>query len=180
VLVCNVFGVEKISLTKDQVRILKLAYIEGSKVGFPETLQAIVWQETKAGNYNANRYGIVGDSHLGSVGKRSYGPAQVRLETAWDVLKEYPELGSFKNDENLLVALLTDDHFNISIAAHYLKMQLGRFNSNWKKSILAYNVGPSNVKRYGLARDPNKYVDRVKSHIVNIARPFSRGDYLVR
>jgi hypothetical protein len=181
-LITDVRAGSKPSLTKGQERILKLAYIEGSRIGYPETVQAIVWQETHAGNYKWNKYGIVGDSNGHSLGEKSYGVGQVRLSTAKFVLKRYSYLGTFPDDEHLLVALLTDDHFNLSIVAHYFKMQVEAFENPgaWGKSVLAYNVGPGNVKRRGTGFDPNRYIDKVWIHIRTIVRPFNKGKYLIK
>lgn len=139
-----------------QRKILLTATIEGHRVGWPETVQAIAIQETHAGTYKWTRYGIVGDRGAG-FGQKSYGVMQVKIETAKDVLKRYPYLGSFETDEHLMVALLTDDEFNIRIAAHYFKMLYERFG-DWRKAVTSYNAGPSNG---AIGRDPNGYTDKI-------------------
>lgn len=163
------------SITKDQARLLKIAYEEGKKIGYPETIQAILWQETKAGSYGKIDGIIIGDS---KSSRKSYGVLQVQLRTAREVLKKYPHLGTFGTDAELLYRLLKDDRFNIRIGAHYFKNLIERFGENpsgWNRAVLAYNVGPSNVLKCGLSFDPNAYLPSVKNHINLFLRPIVNG-----
>lgn len=160
------------ALSERQELILILAHDEGVKVGFPETVQAIAYQESILGTYKFEEFGIVGDVGC-SPGKRAYGVMQVKVETAWRVLKAYPELSKgrrFLTDEHLIVALLMDDRFNISIGAHYFLMMY-RVDKKWNKGLLRYN-GVSD-----LSTDPNSYKSGIWSHITTLVRPFNRGEY---
>lgn len=135
--------------------IAKIVWAEGEAIGYPETLLAIATIETKLGSYKKTDYGIVGDTYA-VFGDRSYGLCQVKLQTARFVLRKHPELGTFKTDEHLLVALITDNEFNAKVGAKYYRMMLDRFG-NWRQALIAYNAGPGNAKKW---RDPLNYADR--------------------
>jgi hypothetical protein len=135
--------------------IAKIVWAEGETIGYPETLLAIATIETKLGSYKKTDYGIVGDTYA-VFGDRSYGLCQVKLQTARFVLRTHPELGTFKTDEHLLVALITDNEFNAKVGARYYQMMLNRFGS-WRQALIAYNAGPANAEKW---RDPLNYADR--------------------
>lgn len=137
-------------------------------------MQSIAWQETRSGRGERGKYGIVGDrttskGKIRPLGEKSYGVCQVRLSSAKDVLRKFPDLGSFKTDEELLVALMTDDRFNIRIATYHFKLQLNMFSmytDSWRRAVLAYNVGCGRVKKSGFKFDPNKYLDSICLYVV--------------
>lgn len=143
-----------------QNEIYRIAYEEGLKVGHPETMVAIAFLETRGGTYKSTPQGVVGDG-FARFGQRSYGVMQVRIQTARDVLKRNPQLGTFPTDEHLLVALLTDSVFNIRVAALYFQMQIKRFG-HWRTALVAYSAGPQNAK---IGRDPMNYADQIAKAI---------------
>ena len=83
-----------VKLSERQVEVLKLAYSlssslswgDSTEYSFPETVQAIVLQESSAGEGSP-----VGDIHR-AVGKRSYGLMQVKTIAAIDVFDIVPDL----------------------------------------------------------------------------------------
>lgn len=144
------------SVTLSPDEVYRIAYQEGLKVGYPETIVAIAYNETRGGTYKATPQGVVGDGYA-RFGERSYGIMQVKISAARDVLKRYPSFGTFPTDEHLLVALLMDPVFNIRVAAHYFQMQMERFR-RWRVALIAYNAGPKNAI---MGRDPLEYAQRI-------------------
>lgn len=163
--------------TDEQERILKLAYEVGSEIGWPETMQAIVMQETLAGHFGYR----IGDLNL-PVGKRSYGIAQVKVATARFVLNNYHELkdqyfGTRKlrrvSDEEIIVLLMTDDEACMVIAARNFELMLKFSKGRWAPAVAAYNQG------WGRARDMEnprtfKYVKEIVHRIKKEVRPFNK------
>ena len=143
-----------------QDEIYRIAYEEGLKVGHPETMVAIAFLETRGGAYKSTPHGVVGDG-FARFGQRSYGVMQIRLQTAREVLRRNPQLGTFPTDEHLLVALLTDSVFNIRVAALYFQMQIKHFR-HWRTALVAYGAGPQNAK---IGRDPLNYADQIAKAI---------------
>jgi len=146
------FAVDCNILTEDQISNLKMAYTIGQKITFNndhfgETIASILWQETKAGceKYRSNGF-IVGDKNRKGKPK-SLGLMQVQIRAARDVEKWYPKIFEKEfgknyspTNEELLIRLLIQPEFNISVGAAYYKKMLS-IKKNWRKSILAYNRG---------------------------------------
>jgi hypothetical protein len=149
-------------LKPKQIKLLALAKKEGEKIGFPETIQAILLQESLAG-----LLGPVGDKGNG-FGKRSYCPMQVKIVAARDVLKVYPDLGTWETNEELIAELLTNDKFCIKIGSLYFDL-LYKNTKNWNKALLAYNKG-LHGSRLG---DSNNYVFKIKQKINGVVKPFN-------
>lgn len=149
-------------LSSKQKKLLEIAKIEGDKIGFPETIQAILLQETLAGIL-----GPVGDKGNG-FGKRSYCHMQIKVDSARNVLKEYPDLGTWETNEELIAELLTNDEFCIKIGSLYFSL-LFETTNNWNKAVLAYNRGLRGSK----LGDINNYVRNIKQKIKGIVRPFN-------
>ena len=150
-------------IDKDQERLLNIAYEEGELIGYPETIQGILLQETIAG-----QLGRMGDYHLG-FGKKSYGVMQIRLDTARDMVRRNPELGSYKSDEDLLIRLVTDDEFNIRVGARYFQILMQQHPNaaqGWSRAVSAYNCG----SHCGVT----SYATKVSSHIRSNVKPFNR------
>ena len=156
-------------LTREQIELLNLAH----RIGMDEDgeehaamLQAILMQESHAGNY-----GRIGDVDA-DVGKRSYGVMQVKLITAYDVLKKFPEMGSFKTDEGLLIRLVTDDAFNIRIASKHLLM-LRKNTRREAQAVMAYNTGLNKAMAHWYP-EKFRYVRKVKRYLVHVVAPFNQ------
>lgn len=153
-------------LTERQRTLLRIAYEEGHKVGFPETIQAILFTETTAG-----LTGPVGDINNG-FGNRSYCPMQLKLDTVKWVMRYYDDLGRYRTDEELLVRLLTDDQFCIKVAARNFTLIRARTDT-WKEAVLSYNRGLTGALN---KQDPLNYVEKVSTYLTGHVRPFNRRD----
>ena len=137
--------------TINQKKLMKLAYDEGIKIGYPNTMRAILLQETKAG--------LLGKYHDNGT---SFGVMCVQLPTAKDMLG-----GVMYNNEFLTNKLMNDDVFNIKIATKYFNYLIEYFNGDWDKAVLSYNVGMGRVKKHGFKFDPNNYLSSIKKMITN-------------
>ena len=155
---------QSVKFTEDQKRLLEIAREEGEKIGYPETIQAILLQETTAG-----LTGPVGDIGNG-FGKRSYCHMQIKVASAQDVIRKF-DLPRFKTEEELIARLITDDHFCIQMGARYFKLMLDQ-TKNWNIAVLAYNRGAKGAKRY---TGKNGYVKDIRSFIVNVIRPYENN-----
>lgn len=157
------------------VKNLILAYQIGKEVlGNPETLQAIMMQESKGVG------GLVGNKSA-PPSKRSYGLMQVQIPTARSVLRGagevmtryFPDrsLKSVKDGE-IEHLLLKNDEANIRIAAYHYKMDIAFNHGNWDKSVASYNVGIGGIKRI---KNPAgfPYVNGVRSYLKRVIRPFN-------
>lgn len=51
-----------------------------------------------------------------------------------------------------------DDKFCIIVACSYFYYLLEQNKGDYSKAVLSYNVGLSNVKKYGLKHDPQNYL----------------------
>ena len=156
-------------LTTEQIRLLKIAHsvgIEDDSKVHAHLLQAILMQESHAGHY-----GRIGDIDA-PVGKRSYGVMQIKISTARDVLERYPGMGQFTTEEELLIKLVTDDRFNISVASKHL---LGLRNNTNRDAlaVMAYNAGLRRAKQHWY---PEKfgYVIQVRQYISKVITPFNK------
>jgi len=156
-------------LTQEQIQLLNLAHHIGMEEDGTEQatlLQGILMQESHAGNY-----GRIGDVHA-EMGKRSYGVMQVKLITAYDVLKNYPEMGSFKTEEGLIIKLVTDDEFNIRIASRHLLMLRKRTKRD-AQAIMAYNTGLSKAIAHWYP-EKFRYVRKVDRYLKYVVIPFNK------
>lgn len=156
-------------LTQDQIRLLNLAHHVGMEEdGYEQAslLQSILMQESHAG-----KYGRIGDVHA-ELGKRSYGVMQVKLITAYDVLKSYPELGHFKTEEGLIIKLVTDDEFNIRIASKHL-MMLRKHTKRDAQAVMAYNTGLSKALAHWYP-EKFRYVRKVNRYLKYVVQPFNK------
>lgn len=173
------------TITRNQARLLKIAYREGRNIGFPETMQAILWQETIGGDYKKHRWGIIGNPEA-PTGKKSYGACGVTVDATRHVFNVYPKVmydfGFTEDcfDEQIIAALLTNDVFNIRIASIYFLIQYNLWEGEqyrWSLALLSYNRGRALVLRDGLKVDPQKYVPGVKSKVKYVAIPFNTGSF---
>ncbi len=136
------------SMTAKQHRLLNMAYETAKKNGFknPEVLQAVVLQETMAGGMDSYR--------VANPGKDAYfGPAQIKLAAAKDVLQRWPELFSrfgfhTRSDDEIKAFLILDEKFNLEVAAKYLLI-LKEYGFNGRQLLNAYNRGPGGVHAVG-------------------------------
>lgn len=161
-------------LSPKQIELLKIAHKEWSKIGWPETGQAMLLQESSAGVYD------IGD--LDQPPKlRSYGVMQVKLKTARHVLRGSPDLhiryfgyvSEPPSDVLLITMLQQNDTFNIQIAARYFDMIHDRVGK-WTIAVGSYNAG---IRGWKNLKEDNKYkhVRRISKRIKKEVRPFNRA-----
>lgn len=149
--------------------LMTLAYEEGKKIGYPETIQGLLLHETNGGrdrgSANARR------------GNQAYGVMQVQLNTAKFVMSEIWGLpkSDLPPDHQLRQKIHNDDVLNIKIAVSYFKYLLSRYSgpAQWNKAVLSYNVGSYRLQKDGEAFDPNDFVDSVRTMIKTDVREFN-------
>lgn len=172
-----------------QVELMIIVHQVWSEIGYPETGQAILLQESIAGTYGKrrlkNREFIFGDTNLPYT-ERAYGVMQVRLPAARDALHHNPilleEYFGRKSvdeviDEEIMMLLVMDDYFNIQISARYFEYNMKlvkRFLKRmpWSYTLVSYNAG------FGVAADLKhptgfKYVRSIRKHIKKRVRSFN-------
>jgi hypothetical protein len=161
-----------------QRNLLTLAYHIGMEVGFPETIQSILLQETLAGKLG-NR---IGDTVLPTL-KRSYGVMQVKAGTARQVLRLNPDLRKryfpqFKSekkirDEEIIIQLIQDDVFTIKVAALYFSHQR-KYATSWSQAVVSYNQGLGRARQIENPKE-HKYYRKVVQRLVKEVRPFNKS-----
>lgn len=164
----------EIDLSVEQQRVLLLAFKEGKRFGFERTMQSLAFAETIAGRYN------IGDTDQ-KVGERAYGVAQIKLSTARQVLakhrrfRKHPKYGLLKYDEQLITALMSDEEFNIRVAAYHLHDLYLKFKKDGETNkraldlaIKAYNCGLNRI----CAND--QYLERVRLFRNTLIKEFNK------
>lgn len=131
---------ERFGLKPYQVKNFRLAAKVGKANDRERLMMALMWRETRAG-----KFGPVGDMENG-VGKRSYGLWQMKVATAKDVLKRYPELWGphkkWKSDEEVIARLITDNQWAAEMALGNIR-RLEAKRVPFKRIPLAWNEGYS-------------------------------------
>jgi hypothetical protein len=156
------------NLSARQTHLLALAYEIAKHDGhkYPQLLQGIILQETKAGGIAG--YKVAGQSLGLGVNQRYYGVAQIKLAAAQDVLNRYPGLrGEFNfhtsTDEEVIAKLIENDRFNLSVASKYLLILKSYGYDTINQLALAYNQGPGGAKN--LDANEHDYSVKVMKHI---------------
>ena len=160
---------------------LLIVFHVGREVGNPETLQAILMQES--GGSAQRAVGNIGSP----VGKRSYGLMQVQLVAARSILLRNPKLVDlyfpdrvYKSlaDEEIIALLLTNDEANARIAAHHFKLYLAISHGDWNRAVAAYSAGIGGVNNIP---NPSEYpyVQSIKAKMTEVVRPFNRTHKLL-
>lgn len=154
---------------------MKLAYAIGSEIGHPETMQALMLQES------GGRSALVGNK-TAPINKRSYGIMQVQIVAARSVMQRYPDIvdryfpnrsaSSITNHE-LVDLLLSNDEANIRIAAYHFRLYLSIAKGNWDRAVAGYNMGIGNAIHLSDPADVG-YVVGVKQKLNKIVKPFNR------
>ena len=132
-------------LTQRQLELLNFAHEVAVKDGhkYPQYVQGIIMQESKAGNMNDWR--VAGLSN--KVGDRYFGIGQIKLVAAKAVMKAFPDMWTYldtKTDEELQARLILDDRFNVRVTSKYALLM--GVNENPTKAITAYNQGPAGAE----------------------------------
>jgi hypothetical protein len=139
-------------------RLMHVAYQEGVKIGYPETLQAILLRETNGGRYRGSAV-----SHRNN---QCYGVMQIRFDTAKFVLTTLWRVpkSDLPSDTQLRRKIRDDDAFNVKIAASYFKYLISMHtgSAQWEKAVVSYNTGASSLPDKGRAYERNGYVRAVR------------------
>jgi hypothetical protein len=161
------------NLTSKQKYVLNVAYETAQADGhkYPQLLQAILLQETKAGGMNS--YKVAGNEFGLKPNLRYYGVAQLKLSAARDVLAKWPELWKDfefqgKTDEEVIAKLIENERFNIAIASKYILILKSRGYTSPSAIAAAYNKGPTGARGINTAED--KYSKAVDQHIRKLSK----------
>jgi len=142
-----------VTLTKNQYTILNKAQFYGQMIGFPETIQAMVLQESSAG-----AGGRIGDDG------NSIGVMQMKPSTAKWVTGKYTWLPQYENNYEYAQALL-DDNYALLIGSLYFK-ECYKASHNWRRAVVCYNSGLRGASKMSVAKiNSNKYLHNVKRRL---------------
>jgi hypothetical protein len=143
------------NLSTSQGRMLAEAYDIAKADGHknPELVQAILLQETMAGGLKSFRVANAGPEAY-------YGPMQVKLAAAKEVLGKWPALFAqfglqTRTDDEIKAHLIIDDKFNIAIASKYLMVLHKDYGYSGQALMVAYNKGPGGAQ--GVDASTNAY-----------------------
>ncbi len=133
------------NMSERQHRLLNMAYEIGKANGFknPEIVQAVLLQETHAGGLDSYR--------VANPGPEAYfGPMQIKLAAAKDVLRRWPQLFSTygfhtRTDDEIKANLILNDRFNLEVGTKYLKLLQTEYGFTGRALMNAYNRGPGGV-----------------------------------
>lgn len=133
-------------LSEKQHRLLNMAYELGRQHGFknPEIVQAVLLQETHAGGLNSYR--------VANPGPEAYfGPMQIKLAAAKDVLRRWPSLFTAygfhtRTDDEIKANLILNERFNLEVGTKYLKLLSTEYGFTGRALMNAYNRGPGGVQ----------------------------------
>lgn len=137
------------NITPEQGKLLTSAYNIAKADGHknPELVQSILLQESRAGGMKTFR--------VANPGPEAYfGPMQIKLAAAKDVLNKFPNLFSkynisTKTDDEIKANLILNDKFNIEVASKYLLILQKQYGFSGRELVNAYNRGPGGVKDVG-------------------------------
>lgn len=120
-------------LSPTQCANLDLARRVGSEYDLEQTLPAVMYIESSAG------INLVGDDGT------SFGPMQMQLRTAKEILRRNPTLldGTKRTDGGVVRRLLTDFEWALRMAAAHLRDL--RRQHGYKKALRAYNAGETGM-----------------------------------
>lgn len=168
----------KSKLNKAITANLKKVYDIAKNIGHPETMQAILMQESGGGVANP-----VGNLKS-PVGKRSYGIMQVQVVAARSILTRYPETFeryfpdrkySSVSDEEIIALLIRNDEANIRIATQHFGLYLSLSNGDWNKAVAAYNMGIGNANKRSDHANVS-YVKEIKARMIKLVKPFNKNN----
>jgi len=167
--------------TPEQRKLMTIAFYIGKEIGYPETIQSLLLQETRAGAYGDR----IGDTNL-PIGKRSYGVMQMKVATARKVLRKHPALvpNYFPNrktykrirDEEIIIKLIQDDEFNIRLATLNFEIHR-RLSNSWALSVVAYNTGQGAANHITKPKE-HIYYGHILNKLIKDVRPFNKESNL--
>jgi len=147
--------------------------------GFPETMQAILRQETGVGKFKTS-------ARVEKLEWAAFGIMQIQPKTARWVLEVLMGAHDIPKDDVMLkVKLQTDPSFSIHIASVYFHHLYNRYldkgfstGASWRYAVLAYNIGPNKLAKMNYDYDPNKYLDHIRSKL-KIVRAYNEAYELI-
>ena len=161
----------------DQLTLLQYAYEQGEKIGFPETMQAIMIVESQVGG-NSRKGAIIGNK-VASVGKRAYGVLQLKTVAARFVyshhedvfLKHFPNHNiKYIEDEEIIILLLTNDKANIELGTLNFKLML-KYTDRWSDAVTAYYTGLGGLKS---VEGKHFYLTKIQERIKVDVKPLNK------
>ena len=136
-------------LTVNQKEIIKQSYKISKQFGLQDIIPSIIGIESSFGLFK-----------IGDDGK-SLGISQLQFKTVkWLLKKQNIEM----LDDNLRYLLTFDIEFNIIVSCSYMNYLIKKMKGDKRKAILSYNVGLTNVRKYGLKYDPNGYLKKFEKY----------------
>ena len=144
--------------SSQELSFLMHANHEGSRYDLSAAAMGILIVETHAG-----RYGPIGDEENG-VGRRSYGPAQIKLQTAEHINDHSPRINlEYEHDYELINKLIDRPYVNITLMVEHLGWLRHEQNLSWRETLVAYNEGLSQLGHH----DPetHTYANEVADHV---------------
>ena len=136
-------------LTTNQKEIIKQSYKISKQFGLHDIIPSIIGIESSFGLFKH------GDDN------KSLGITQMQFKTAkWLLKKQNIEM----SDDNLKYLLTNDNEFCIIVSCLYLNYLIKKMKGDKRKAILSYNVGLTNVRKYGLKYDPNGYLKKFEKY----------------
>ena len=136
-------------LTNSQKEIIKQSYKISKQFGLQDIIPPIVGLESSFGLFKH------GDDN------KSLGITQMQFKTAkWWLKKQ----NIIMSDDNLKYLLTNDNEFCIIVSCLYLNYLIKKMKGDKRKAILSYNVGLTNVRKYGLKYDPNGYLKKFEKY----------------
>ena len=137
------------SLTNNQKEIIKQSYKISKQFGLHDIIPSIIGIESSFGLFKH------GDDN------KSLGITQIQFKTAkWWLKKQ----NIIMSDDNLKYLLSDDIEFCIIVSCSYLNYLIKKMKGDKRKAILSYNVGLTNVRKYGLKYDPNGYLKKFEKY----------------
>jgi hypothetical protein len=137
------------NLSSKQSYLLNAAYAAAKAEGFknPEIMQTILLQETRAGSMKSYKVANAGPEAY-------YGPMQIKLAAARDVLARNPALYAkydfhTKTDDEVKANLILNEKFNIEVATKYVGILQVVYGLTGRELTNAYNRGAGGVKSVG-------------------------------
>jgi len=145
--------------------LMRMAYRYGEVIGFPETMQAILLQETMGGRIRTSQ-------RTAEFKWAAYGCMQINPLTAIGVLKKLHPDQAPKTKGEMILMLRNNDSFTMQIAMHYFKqLYTGYINNGfsspiaWRYAITAYNAGPKNFRDWNYDTTRTAYLANIRKKL---------------
>lgn len=139
--------------------LIHIAKQSGIQIGFPDTIPAILLQETNGGKNQKSKQSV-------------FGVMQMKVSTAKYIMSDILNYDNIPSNKTIKHILTNDDKFAIYLAAVYFKylydMFIDRGNSpaiSWRLAVLSYNAGPSAIATKGKVNNSHRYISGINKNI---------------